>query len=69
MEKNVNIKVSEKQSDSFYREYEHIMKTSENTVIVDVQWAEKGDYFQKLSMYDNYTPVKTSGDTTLISEI
>jgi hypothetical protein len=45
------------------------MKTSENTVIVDVQWAEKGDYFQKLSMYDNYTPVKTSGDTTLISEI
>lgn len=69
MKKNLKIKTFGKKYDSFTREYENLMKTSENTVIIGVQWFEKGDYFQKFSMYDNYSPVKTSGSTTLISEI
>ena len=51
------------------KDYEEIMKTSEKTVIVDTQWSEKGDYFEKFSLYDNYTPVKTSGSTVLNNQI
>ena len=30
------------------------------TVVVETQWEKDGDFFQKLSMYDNsYIPVKT----------
>lgn len=54
---------------SFTQEYEKIMKTSEKTVIVDTQWSSKGDYFKKVSMYENYTPVKTTGNTTLNSSL
>ena len=38
--------------------------------MVKSEWSKDGDYFQKPSMYDNnYTPIPTLGETTLISTI
>lgn len=53
---------------SFTDDYNSIVETSENTVVVQTEWTKKGDYFQQFSMYDSgYTPVKTLGETTLIN--
>ncbi|MDH5475463.1 MAG: hypothetical protein OEX22_07220 [Cyclobacteriaceae bacterium] len=60
-EKDQNIK--------FTKEYCEIMEIDNNSVFMDNQWKNEGDYIQKFSLYENYTPVKTSGSTTLISEI
>jgi len=44
----------------FTSEYIEIIKSHEKTVVVETQWEKDGDFFQKLSMYDNsYIPVKT----------
>lgn len=54
----------------FTSEYNEIIKNSEKTVVVETQWEKDGDFFQKLSMYDNsYIPVKTLGSTTLINTL
>ncbi|MEP0711598.1 hypothetical protein [Algoriphagus sp.] len=54
-------------NDDFLHEYDQIINFSENTVVVDNQWEKDGDYFKKLTIYDNtYIPVKTLGSTTLI---
>jgi hypothetical protein len=51
----------------FSFEYNEIMKNSENSVVIENQWVREGDYFQKLSLYDeSYIPVKTLGSTTLL---
>ena len=60
------VKLSKKQD--FIKEYNEIIDASKTSVIVKSEWSRKGDYFQKLSMYDdNYIPVPTLGGTTLIS--
>lgn len=60
-----NIKSTEKQD--FTKEYQKIIDFSETTVVVESEWSKDGDYFQKLSMYDNnYTSIPTLGGTTLI---
>jgi hypothetical protein len=54
----------------FTVEYNEIIKSSQNAVVIEVQWEKDGDNFQKLSMYDNsYVPVKTLGSTTLINAL
>lgn len=54
----------------FTSEYNEIIKSSEKTVVVEIQWEKNGDFFQKISMYDNsYIPVKTLGSTTLINNL
>jgi len=55
-------------NDKFTKNYNEIMKTSENTVIINTEWSEKGDQIQKFSLYENYSPVETSGNSTLISQ-
>ena len=66
MEINVAQKESEVKN-AFISDYEKIVNNSENTVIVKIEWKAEGDYFQKLSIYDNsYSPVITLGNTTLI---
>ncbi len=58
-------KKKEKQ-DSFTEEYQKLMKSSDKTTfIIPRQWNDEGDSIQKFSLYENYTPVMTSGDTTL----
>lgn len=55
---------------NYIEEYNDIMNSSQESVIVKTEWAKKGDYFQKLTMYDDsYQPVKTLGSTTLIKAL
>jgi|GEM_PF-1432374 len=54
----------------FTIEYNEIINSSEKSVIIETQWARDGDFFQKLSMYDNsYVSVETLGSTTLIKAL
>ena len=54
----------------FTKEYNVIIDSSKTTVVIESEWSKEGDYFQKLSMYDNnYTPIPTLGGTTLISTL
>ncbi len=67
---NSKTKAAGKISDSFKKEYEEVMQNVETPAFLkEKQWREKGDFFEKFSLYENYTPVKTSDSTTLISEI
>jgi len=47
-------------------DYNKIVKSLNSTVIIKTEWFSFGDAFQKYSTYQPYTPVETSGDTTLI---
>ncbi|MDN4165687.1 hypothetical protein QWY31_09245 [Cytophagales bacterium LB-30] len=61
-------KKSEKQN--FIKEYAEIISSSRSSVVIESEWTKPGDYFQKLTMYDNnYTPVPTLGETTLINTL
>ncbi len=52
------------------KEYYEIIDSSKTSVIIESEWLKEGDFFQKLSMYDNnYTPIPTLGGTTLINPI
>lgn len=53
----------------FKHDYDSIVKMSDNTIIVDVEWKEESDFFKKFTTYEDYTPVKTSGNTELISKM
>ena len=60
----------ENDTQDFIKEYNEIMDASDTSVIITFEWAKEGDYFHKLSMYDdNYTPVPTLNGTTLINNI
>jgi hypothetical protein len=51
----------------FAADYNEFFSSSENTVVIRTEWTKKGDYFEKLSLYDNsYSTVLTFGNTTLI---
>lgn len=61
-------KTSDKQD--FIKEFNDIVDSSNTSVIIEIEWSKEGDYFQKLSMYDNnYTSVPTLGGTTLINTL
>lgn len=51
----------------FTLDYQGIFSSSENAVVVKTEWTRNGDYFEKLSLYDNsYSTILTFGNTTLI---
>ena len=59
-----------KNINDYTEEYNDIMDNPDKSVIVKTEWTKEGDYFQKLSMYDDsYQPVKTLGNTTLIKAL
>ncbi len=61
-------KVESIDKQNFTKEYNEIISSSETSVVVESEWTNDGDFFQKLSMYDNnYTSIPTLGGTTLIS--
>ncbi len=61
---------NKRKNETFVSDYKKIVKNSENSVIVETEWTKKGDYFKKLSMYDNsYAPVQSLGNTTLIKAL
>lgn len=45
---------------------EHNKICGENTTSCPIiqEWQKQGDSFRKFSIYENYTPVKTSSNTT-----
>lgn len=51
---------------SLIEDYNNIINSSNSTVITKTEWFSIGDTFRKFSAYQSYTPVKTSGETTLI---
>ncbi|MBL1279700.1 MAG: hypothetical protein COA33_005485 [Fluviicola sp.] len=54
----------------FTTEYNEVINSSEQSVVIETQWTKDGDFFQKLSMYDNsYVQVETLGSTTLIKAL
>jgi len=65
--KNSSKESQKKENQDFVEEYEKIVNYSENSVVIVTEWSKNGDYFQKLTMYDNsYVPIFTLGNTTLI---
>jgi len=51
-------------SKDYLNDYLELMKTSNGNFISITEWKNQGDQFEKLSIYEDYTPVKTSGNTT-----
>lgn len=63
-----NIKITENNhTEEFLEDYEKIVLATKTSVVIQTEWNQNGDIFQKLSIYDNsYSPIKTLGSTTLI---
>lgn len=66
MKKSRNKRVNEL-TNSFSKEYEKIMSKSLNPYTKPVQWKEKGDQLEKFTLYENYTPVKTTSGTGILN--
>jgi len=65
MRKRIEKKENAEHQD-FISEYNNLFMGSYNSVIIRTEWTKAGDFFQKLSMYDDsYSSVKTLGSTTL----
>lgn len=64
MEKKKNKSIPDEKIEKLIQEYNKIMEKSQTTFITNVQWKKKGDNFSKFTLYKNYSPVKTSGNTT-----
>ncbi len=60
-------KVQEAQREKDLIDYKTIVEPSKTTVIIESEWTKAGDFFKKFTMYDdNYTPIPSLGETTLI---
>ncbi|MEZ4858679.1 MAG: hypothetical protein R2781_07700 [Flavobacteriaceae bacterium] len=53
-------------TDKEIAEYQNLMN-SYGSFSIPTEWSKEGDTIQKYSLYEEYTPVKTSGNTTLLS--
>lgn len=56
-------KPSKKTKKKFVEEYNELMSNSTFKMGMYHEWSEKGDHIEKFTMYENYTPVKTSSGT------
>jgi len=52
-----------KVEERFIEEYNELMTNSTFKIGINQEWSERGDRIEKFTMYENYTPVKTSGGT------
>ena len=50
---------------SFQKDYEVITRTESDKREYTREWNKPGDAFEKFSLYEEYTPVRTSDDTIL----
>lgn len=63
-------KTENTENQDFLKEYNKIVNSSNNSVIIEFEWSKSGDNFQKLTLYDNnYTSIPTLGETTLINAL
>ncbi|MEO6692467.1 MAG: hypothetical protein ABIO44_09025 [Saprospiraceae bacterium] len=54
----------------FSVEYNEIVNLTEKSVVIQTQWEKDGDFFQKISLYDNsYVSIESLGGTTLIKAL
>jgi hypothetical protein len=68
--KNKTKKLKSSENQNLMNEYNKIVNSSKTSVVIESEWTKEGDYFQKLTMYDNnYTSVPTLGETTLINAL
>lgn len=56
-------KTTSVQSKNLIKEYKKIVPNYEEASFMP-EWKSEGDMFRQLSIYKDYTPVKTSGSTT-----
>jgi len=68
MKKNEKIIAKPNSSNDFEKEYNNIMKDSFISTSTQKQWVKEGDFFVRLSLYNNLSPVKTSGSTSLLTK-
>ncbi len=62
-----NNKRVKKSDTSFSKEYEELMSRNFNPYSDPVQWKEHGDQIEKFTLYENYTPVKTTSGTGVLN--
>jgi hypothetical protein len=53
------------ESKNFEQDYEELMNAVDTTLLREPEWKEQGDTIVKFSMYEEYTPVRTSSSTDL----
>lgn len=52
----------------FTQEYNEICRDNKNSVLINLQWEKEGDFFKKLTLYDDsYISIPTLGNTTLLN--
>ncbi|MCL6293896.1 hypothetical protein [Jejuia spongiicola] len=53
------------QEQELIEDYENLIGSSEFSFVVPMEWSNEGDSIKRFSLYEDYTPVKTSGGTIL----
>ncbi len=71
MNKKVKEASDKRNEKDFVKEYKEIFNIiSDHTVVIHTEWTKNGDYFRKLSLYDEtYMPIETLGNTTLVNTL
>lgn len=64
---NKDDKSSEQATKHYIKEYKELMSTRILGDECGFEWIEKGDQIEKFTLYDNYTPVKTTLGTGTIN--
>jgi hypothetical protein len=59
-------KISKETEKKLIEEYDRLMSTGTFKTGTAQEWSEKGDQIEKFTIYENYTPVKTSSGTGTI---
>lgn len=64
------VRIISRRKDIFTLEYERIIGINTRTILLSplnsgFEWKQNGDYFKKFTTFEEYTPVKTSGNTIL----
>ncbi len=61
-------KSSKKPERDYSTEYSELFgKTNYYSSLNNIEWSNPGDTIKKFSLYEDYTPIKTSSETSLIS--
>jgi len=55
--------MSKENTKKYKSRYQEIMKSQKDNSDIAYQWSSVGDYFEKYSLFDEYTPVKISNET------
>lgn len=65
MKSETNIPKNPVDMNNFIDDYLEIIKSGSGDFVSHTQWNSAGDQFEKLSIYEDYTPVETSSNTQI----